>query len=319
MDSTASMTYWTKISANNQLNPYEGRNWSYHRNDVPFEKNNCQVKIEDQTPYLELLKKVLIDYENIGSYEYYPLENVNPSWRTSILFPIDTLLRKRNFALCKIKLVTEESRINGLDWPAKAKTMIGMKRLNNIEYCIKTIIDEQIDGDFAETGIWRGGSTIFMKAVLNELGIKNKTIWLADSFQGVPKPNETAYSDDKGNKLHKLKILKVSKQEVENNFKKFDLLDENIRFLQGWFSSSLPQSPIEKLSLLRLDGDLYESTHLGLKYLYPKLSVGGFVIIDDYNAFPNCKKAVIDFRTKNQINEPILEIDKEAIFWKKEK
>lgn len=277
------------------------------------------MRNDTQSPYLDLLKKVLIDYDSIGSFELHPLSIVNPNWKTFFLYPLDQLLKKRNFTICKLKYVTEEKRINGLDWPARAKTMIGLKRLNNIEYCIKDILDNNIEGDFIETGVWRGGATIFMKAVLNELDNIDKQIWLADSFQGVPIPKEYKYFADKGNRLFQMRILKATKEDVENNFKKFNLLDEKIIFLEGWFSETLPSAPIKSLSLLRLDGDLYESTYLALKYLYPKLSKGGYVIVDDFNAFSYCKKAVIDFRMKNGIKEDIVEIDKEAVFWRKEK
>src|SRR5690606_27584476 len=244
--------------------------------------------------------------------EYHSLDQVNPNWKTFLLFPLDKILRTRNFAILKRKFVDKDERLNGLDWPANAKTMIGYNRLTNIENCIETIVEDSIEGDFIETGVWRGGSTMFMKAVLNDYEIDNRTIWLADSFQGVPPPNPQ-YPADKNSKLHKQKILKISKEQVENNFKLFDLFDDNIKFIEGWFNETLPLAPVEKLALLRLDGDLYESTFLALNYLYPKLSVGGFVIIDDFNAFEFCKKAVIEFREINQINDEITEIDKEAI------
>ncbi|NBC24251.1 MAG: macrocin O-methyltransferase [Bacteroidetes bacterium] len=272
-----------------------------------------------QSKYLNLLKKILIDFESIGLYEYHPLDIVNPNWKTFFMFPIDRLLRKRNFAICKLKFVDREKRLNGMDWPARAKTMIGMKRLNNIEYCLKIIEQEKIKGDIIETGVWRGGAAIFMKAVVNQLKLSDKTVWLADSFQGVPKPNPKEYSADEGNVLHQLKILKVSQREVRNNFKKFDLLDSNVRFLNGWFSSTLPAAPIQKLCLIRLDGDLYESTYLALQHLYAKLSTGGFIIIDDYNAFPYCKEAVHDFRIENGITDQLVTIDQEAVFWRKTK
>ncbi len=266
--------------------------------------------------YLELLKKVLIDYDKIDTMELHPLDIVNPNWKTSLLFPLDKLLRKRNFSICKLKPVTREKRMNGLDWPASAKTMIGYHRLSNIEYCIKKIQEDEIEGDLIETGVWRGGSAMFMKAVLNELNITNKKVWLADSFNGVPHPKKE-YSADQESRLHKQRILSVSREEVEKNFRSFELLDENIEFLEGWFSDTLSTTSIKKLCLLRLDGDLYESTYLALKNLYPKLSKGGFVIIDDHNAFQFCKEAVQDFRSTNKISEEIIEIDKEAIFWRK--
>lgn len=110
---------------------------------------NCKKN----SPYLELMKKVLINYDKIGEMEYHPLEIVNPNWKTFFLYPLDRLLRKRNFSICKLKQVDAYDRFNGLDWPAQAKTMIGYHRLTNIEDCIKTIAADAIEGDFIETGL----------------------------------------------------------------------------------------------------------------------------------------------------------------------
>ena len=114
------------------------------------------------SPYIDLLKKTLIDYSNINRYEYHPLEIVKPNWKTFILYPIHKLLKRRNFAITKTKYVTKQDRLNGYDWPANAFTMIGLNRLNNIEDCIQTILKDNIAGDFIETGVWRGGATILM-------------------------------------------------------------------------------------------------------------------------------------------------------------
>jgi O-methyltransferase len=268
--------------------------------------------------YIELLKKVLIDYFNIDSYEYYPLTIENPNWKTAILFPFDKLLRTRNFIISKRKYVIKEKRINGYDWPANATTMIGLNRLNNIEYCIHSINKDNIEGDLIEAGVWRGGATILMRAILKDLNILNKKVWVADSFKGLPKPDIEKYKSDKGNRLNKLKILNVSLEEVKRNFEKYDLLDEQVVFLEGWFKDTLAKAPITKLALIRLDADMYESTFQALENLYPKLSLGGYVIIDDYNAFQNCKQAVDDYRKKNNISNSIIEIDREAIYWRKE-
>jgi O-methyltransferase len=271
-----------------------------------------------QSLYLELLKKTLIDYSKINSYEYHPLTIVNANWKTAFLFPIDKLLRKRNFAISKLKYVSREERLNGYDWPANADTMIGLNRLNNIEHCIRSIIIDNIQGDFIETGVWRGGATILMRAILKEFEIKNRLVWVADSFQGLPKPDIINYKADRGNKLHTIKILTATLDEVKTNFKKYDLLDDQVVFLEGWFKDTLPKAPIDKLAIIRLDGDMYESTIQSLTNLYPKLSLGGYIIIDDYNAFPNCKQAVEDYRNKYNITNSIHLIDREAIYWRKE-
>lgn len=259
----------------------------------------------------------MIDHSKINSYEYYPLTIINANWKTSFLHVLDKLLRTRNFALCKFKYISKENRLNGYDWPATADTMVGLNRLNNIEYCIHSIINNNIPGDFIETGVWRGGATILMRALLKEMKITDRRVWLADSFKGLPKPNPQLYTADKNNKLHTFKILTASVTEVKNNFKKYDLLDEQVVFLEGWFKDTLPNAPINKLALLRLDGDLYESTILALENLYPKLSIGGYTIVDDYNAFQYCKQAVTDYRNKHSITNTIIEIDKEAVYWQK--
>lgn len=269
--------------------------------------------------YVDLLKRTLIDLNSANSFEYLPINEIQRTKTSFFLEPLNRLLKFANFVICKQRLVNENNRINGADWPANAFTMIGLKRLNNIEFCINSILDDNIEGDLIETGVWRGGATIFMQAMLKLNGVENKKVWVADSFRGLPKPDIKNFSQDKGLNLYKIKLLNVSVEKVKQNFEKYNLLDENVIFLKGWFKDTLPNAPIEKLSLLRLDGDLYESTIQSLQYLYPKLSVGGYVIIDDYNSIVNCKQAVIDYRSNNQINEKIIEIDAEGVYWRKEK
>lgn len=204
----------------------------------------------------------------------------------------------------------------GSDWPRTAHTMIGMQRLNNIHYCVKEIIENNIAGDLIETGVWRGGSTIFMRALLKAYGDTTRKVWVADSFEGLPPPNVMLYPADIGFDLYKNKELAISLEQVQSNFKKYDLLDEQVVFLKGFFRDSLPTAPIRKLALLRLDGDLYESTMDALASLYPKLSVGGFLIIDDYPVAP-CVQAVNDYRSLHGITDPIIPIGRDGAYWKK--
>ena len=207
-------------------------------------------------------------------------------------------------------------RTVGKIWPAYAHTMIGLKRLDNLQFCIETIIKDDVPGDLIETGVWRGGACIFMRAVLAVYGVDDRRIYVADSFEGLPKPDVDKFPADKGEKLSNHSFLKVSQDEVENNFEKYGLLDEKVVFLKGWFKDTLPTAPIERLAVLRLDGDMYSSTIDALNNLYPKLSVGGFCIIDDY-AGPGCKAAVNDFRSKHMIDSEIKEIDHTGIYWRK--
>ncbi len=212
-----------------------------------------------------------------------------------------------------------QSRENGSDYPTVAHTMVGIKRLKNIKYCMKEILTNNIPGDCIETGVWRGGSTILMRAILKAYGDLNRKVWVADSFAGLPPPNPEKYPDDLGLDLSRMSYLAVSLEQVKSNFRKYDLLDNQVIFLEGLFSETLPTAPIEHIALLRLDGDYYESTMDTLSNLYPKLSVGGFVIIDDFGAIGACAKAVHDYRRIHNIEEPIKEIDFTGVFWKKER
>jgi hypothetical protein len=211
----------------------------------------------------------------------------------------------------------QSQRIEGRVLPGYADTMIGLKRLDNLQYCIETVLREGVEGDLIETGVWRGGACIFMRAVLAAYGITDRKVFVADSFEGLPKPDERKYPADKGDTHYIHTFLAVSKEVVENNFKKYGLLDDQVVFLKGWFKDTLPNAPIEKLSILRLDGDMYGSTMESLEYLYPKLSKGGFCIIDDY-ALRGCQMAVNDYRVKHRINSEMKEIDWTGRYWRKE-
>jgi hypothetical protein len=205
----------------------------------------------------------------------------------------------------------------GRDWPTEAETMIGMARLDNVQTCIEHVVLEGVPGDLVETGVWRGGCAIFMRAVLKAWNVTDRSVWLADSFQGLPAPDDS-YERDRGDRHSELKsYLGVPLDSVKENFRRYELLDHQVRFLPGWFRDTLPAAPIGTIAILRLDGDMYESTHVALSALYPKVALGGFVIIDDYGALPNCKAAVDDFRKAHSLNETMHEIDWTGVYWRR--
>lgn len=197
-----------------------------------------------------------------------------------------------------------------------AHTMIGRKRIDNLHACLELVRTRQIPGDLIETGVWRGGATIFMRGYLHAYGITDRLVWVADSFEGLPPPT---LPQDNGVDLSKATnpFLAVSLDEVKDYFTRYELLDEQVRFLAGWFRDTLADAAIERLAILRLDGDLYESTMDALTALYPKLSPGGFAIVDDYYTNPTCKAAVHDFRRERGIAEPMIPIDNDGVYWER--
>lgn len=224
---------------------------------------------------------------------------------------------RRGFEIVRKQPYDEERRRLGRDWPARAETMAGLMRLENVRQLIEAIVRDDVPGDLIETGVWRGGTCIFMKGVLKAHGISDRAVWLADSFAGLPPPNMTDYPADAAWDLSSFDYLAVSREQVEANFRRYGLLDEGVRFLEGWFHETLPAAPVDRLAILRLDGDLYESTIVALTHLYPKLSPGGYCIVDDYGNIEACQKAVHDYRSANGIDDAIVDIDGYAVYWRR--
>ena len=267
--------------------------------------------MEDHTLYLDLLKRCLTGYlyPESSNQEVHPDRSLSPPKRW--LF---RSLNKRGYKIYRTIPFDVQARELGKDWPNIGYSMVGLKRLDNLQFCVQSVLDESIPGDLLEAGVWRGGSCIFMRALLKLHGVTDRTVWAADSFQGLPAPSLEA---DRDYDLSKFPILTVSQEEVEAAFQRFDLLDNQVRFLKGWFKDSLPTAPVSRLAVLRMDGDLYESTTDILNPLYPKVSPGGFVIVDDYHLLPPCKQAVDEFRGRAGIADPIQEIDGTAVFWRR--
>ena len=208
-------------------------------------------------------------------------------------------------------------RGEGRDWPLLAHSMIGVRRLDNVQQCVETVLREGVPGDLLEAGVWRGGAAILMRAILAAHGVRERNVWLADSFAGLPPPDLDKYPQDKGLDYYKFPKLAVSLEQVQENFARYGLLDAQVKFLRGWFKDSLPGAPVERIAVLRLDGDLYESTMDSLEHLYPKLSRGGFVILDDYGSIAACRQAVHDYRAAHAISDPIVQIDWAGSYWRK--
>ena len=142
--------------------------------------------------YLDLMKRILL---NLIYHE--------PNTRSEILSSrpftkvIIKILAIFNLRISIIKPFNLNIRLKGLDWPARAHTMVGLKRLDNIQFCAEEIIKNHIPGDFIETGAWRGGTCILMRAILKSYDINNRIVWVADSFKGLPKSNIKKYPLDK--------------------------------------------------------------------------------------------------------------------------
>lgn len=224
----------------------------------------------------------------------------------------------QNLELLKIRLLqlmtitTEDEmfrRLNGLDW--NGYTMIGLRRLDNLEYCINDVVKNNIPGAIVECGVWRGGAMIFANGVLKENG-DMRNIYVCDVFNGTfPKPLQEC---DEWTEKHDFSPLAISLDEVKGNFALFELLIENVIFKEGWFSDTLG-SIQEPVAILRIDGDTYQSTMDSL-ILEPLIPSGGYIIMDDW-AIDVSKKAFLDYFDGKVTEKDVIPVDSLSVYWKK--
>lgn len=268
--------------------------------------------------YLDLLKRCLTD--TIRPEQYRALDPSTAGARQALLRPLASLvtrlLRPLDLALVRRVPFDAEKRARGHDWPVRAETMIGLDRLTHLQGLVGDLLERGVTGDFLEAGVWRGGTAIFLRALLEAHGDKTRSVWVADSFEGLPRPREE-HPQDQGDRHWTHGELAAGLSEVRGNFERYGLLDDRVRFLPGWFSDSLPAAPVGGLALLRVDADMYGSTMDVLQALHHKVEPGGYVVVDDYGAVPACKAAVEDFRRDAKVASPIVAIDHAAVYWQK--
>lgn len=267
--------------------------------------------------YLSLMKSILLNeiYVEQEAERFYLIDCVNGAKKFDFtaFFAGDCAdeAALAELAACKESGLHFADRLR---YVTAAATMIGRKRLDNIETCLNTVIGEGVPGAFVECGVWRGGACAYAKALLMATGETEREVWLADSFAGLPKP--TAAQDKVDLSAERYPMLIVPERRVRSLFERLGLLDEKVRFLPGFFDKTLPDAPIGDIAVLRLDGDYYESTMIALDSLYDKVPKGGFVIIDDYGPLEPCRRATNEFRERRGIDSPLINIDDAGYFWR---
>jgi O-methyltransferase len=234
--------------------------------------------------------------------------------RTRVGGLVRELIERRGMVLAHPGHTAEQLEA-GSHLTAPGYSLIGRTRMRNVRSCVESVIRDGVPGDLIEAGVWKGGATIYMKAILAVHG-EDRDVYLADSFSGLPPPTHPADLAE-GHRLDEVEAFSVSVDQVKANFERFRLLDERVHFVQGWFRESLPRLRGHAWAVVRLDGDLYESTMDGLVNLYPGISPGGFLIVDDYYTYDACRQAVDDFRETHQIRETIERIDVTGVYWRR--
>jgi O-methyltransferase len=253
--------------------------------------------------YAWTLMRAICDYFGVGPED------------GSVLFDLDAQGNAHRLEEAPLEK-RQALRALGLDWPLRAAaSMAGLRRLENFQACIEAVMADKVPGDLIETGVWRGGACIFARGILDALGGADRTVWLADSFQGLPEP-DGRFAADRHSDLHAYPELAVSLDQVKAQFDRFNLMSDKVQFLKGWFKDTLATAQAGPFAIARLDGDMYGSTMDALIGLYHRISPGGFIIIDDYGAVEACRQAVSDFRAERCIDTEIVPIDWTGVYWR---
>jgi hypothetical protein len=226
--------------------------------------------------YLDLLGRAVCNYLYLGS-------NIDES-----KYPVrDELYNQRGWQLPKAM---------------RPHTGLRLAQLANLHNLARQLIEHRIPGDFLEAGVWQGGVIIFLAGLLRVYRVEGVRLWALDTFSGIPRdPHPSAIDDPVDEWTDR---WAVPLDEVQNNIRRYGLLDERIRFVCGPFRDSIPGADIKQLALLRIDADAYASTMDALELLYPRVSAGGHIIIDDWH-LNGCRRAVLDYRAACGISTPI--------------
>lgn len=196
-------------------------------------------------------------------------------------------------------------------------TMVPYDALYQMKNLIQKVDRNGIKGAIVETGCWNGGCGAFMAHVSKKNG-SNRQTWIFDSFEGLPKPSE----DDRAiaEKVHRTmndlaNYLATPIENAQTIAKKLHV-EDIMHIVKGWFNQTVPENKdrIGAIAILRLDGDYYESTKVVLDHLYPSVTPGGYIVIDDFD-YPGCRKAIYDYFYENKISPVIKEGGKYQKFY----
>jgi Macrocin-O-methyltransferase (TylF) len=214
-------------------------------------------------------------------------------------------------SVAELRRPEEYRRATGL-WRhlrAGGYTLIGSRRARALRRMARACDEDRVPGAFVDCGCFNGGSSVMMSSAAPD-----REVWAFDSFEGLPE----AGPRDPDRAQEWVGELVASEDKVREAFSRFSSR-ERLRLVKGWFEDTFADAmpAIGPVAILHADGDWYESVKLTLETFEPKVSAGGFVVIDDYGAWEGAREAVHDYRTLRSIDEPLVEIDHTAAYWRK--
>lgn len=201
---------------------------------------------------------------------------------------------------------------------SKDYTMTSPERMYSLYKSTEYVINNNIPGDIVECGVWRGGSSMVCALTMIKMQSTDKKIYMYDTYSGMSEPTEKDVDFEGNPSINKWKKMErdehnkwdyASLKEVKNNMRKTNYPDEKIIYIKGKVENTIPEKIPEKISILRLDTDWYESTYHELIHLFPRLSKNGVLIIDDYGHWQGSKEAVDNYIEENKVKILLNRVD----------
>jgi O-methyltransferase len=203
-------------------------------------------------------------------------------------------------------------------YTAKPYTMTSLDRMYAAYNAMEYVENNKVEGAVVECGVWRGGSAMVMAMKLVEMGSNSREFYLYDTYEGMTEPTDKDV--DFSGKISKVQWVKSQKngvnewclasvEEVKHNMEKTKYPIEKFHFVKGKVEETIPAIMPERISILRLDTDWYESTKHEMEHLFPKLSVHGVLIIDDYGHWKGSRLAIDEYFTQHNIYPLLNRID----------
>lgn len=189
--------------------------------------------------------------------------------------------------------------------------MVGSAALFNLARMVRAVLTFDIPGNLVECGVWRGGASFLMADLLRQAGVRDRKVWLCDSFEGLPPPQEVdgpaavAYAANPESADY-YDNCRASLEDVRQTAVEFGL-SPYTEFVKGWFDQTLPlyRQRVGRIAVLRIDADWHASVRCCLENLYDQVVEGGLIIFDDYYAYDGCALAVHEFFGRRHLAHPI--------------
>ena len=195
-------------------------------------------------------------------------------------------------------------------------TMVSVKRLINLYNLVRQVNATHLPGDIVECGVWNGGSAAIMGAACRDDRDHLRTVWLFDSFAGLPTPGSK--DGERAQDAYFEGWCQGSIEKVTQIFNQLHLSLEPVKIITGWFDSTLKAEPIKTIALLHIDADWYESVKVVLEELYDKVVDGGFIVLDDYWTWQGCRQAMTEYLREHQIQGVVFKsVDNHGVYFQK--